>query len=279
MSRHIPFSRRILITAAIIMLFTISDRAICAEFQVYKGITTSITPDEACEKQPDNFQIVLVLEGKPEGAVASGWFFGAGTSTAEIRSISPLQYEVIYPVTRLRQLPPSHMELAPVKGGLLAVIRDHIPSEKEVREDTCFFKKMEVTLKPLEESPSAFITRATELFSAELLLHEGSDFLFIHREYLAAEAKGHKALALLEKIYGKLGREALNASAIIAFSLMQRDRFDEALEVIMPYRTALPDNEDLKELEGILQNARNKQDKLFRYDPDSKSITDMEPSA
>lgn len=261
------------------VFFTISDNAICAEFQVYKGITNSIIPDEACEKQPENFEIVLVLEGRPEGTVASGWFFGTGSSTAEFRSISPLQYDVIYPATRLYNLPPSHMELTPVKGGLQAVIRDHIPLEKEVRKNTCFFKKLEVTLKPQKESPLTFKARATELYSAELLLWEGKDLLFVHRDYLAAEANGHKALAILEKIHGKLSREAFNAAVLIAFSLMERDRFDEALEVIVPYRTSLPDNKDLKEFEEKFQKAKKQQDELFRHDPDSKGDNNLEPIA
>ena len=219
-----------------------------------------------------------MLENDSEGK-SSGLFYGKGTSSAEFRSVAPLRYEVIYPEASYNKLPASHMELIPVEGGYRAVIRDHIPEDKVLRESTCYFEKMEVILKPLDEPVDSVKARAKDLLSAEYIMTEGFHLIFNKNEFRAAEALGYKALPILERLYGKLIKEAFYADAIISLALMGLERFDEALNIIAPYHKVLPDDKILKELEELLQKSKKEQDDLFRYDPDSKEDIDLDPLA
>jgi hypothetical protein len=276
MHENIGSSRWSLAVTMIMLAYIFCDSAAWAGPRVFAGNTTSIIPDKTCPEKVRTGEIVLLLDGDPVSDT-SGWFYGKETSPAEFRMISPMRYEVTYPVTRYRKLPPSHMELQPFEDGFRAVVRDHIPEDKELRESACFYERMEVVLKPVNEPAGDIRAMVGELFSAELILQEGTDLLFSQKDYRSAEEKGRKALDILERIHGKSNRETLNASALIMFSLMWRDRFDEALEVIAPYCALLPDDKELKEIGEILRNLKNLQDELFRYDPDSRSTVVLEP--
>ncbi len=244
--------------------------------QAFSGETSSIIPDKSCSEKPKNLEMTIVFDGKPESATF-GWFYGKGTSTAEFIRISPTRFEVNYAVTRFNKLPPSSMVLLPTKEGFHVVVKDHIPEDKELRESSCFFEEMEADLKPLDESADNLKKRGKELFSADLIMAEGSDLLWGKKDYKAAIDRGTKALAIYDGIYEKWSKESINASAIIAFALMYQDRFDEALEVILPYRKALPDHDLLKEFVKKIQREKKKQDDLFRHDPDSKGDANLEP--
>lgn len=265
------------INAIVLVLFFICAFKASAESKAFSGINAAITTDRKCSNTPKVDKLTLVLD-EGIGSKTSGWFYGEGTSTGELHKVSPTLFEVIYPHTIKYKLPPSHLELIPSgDGGYKAIIRDYIPEDKTLRERICFFSKMEISLAPLNESTDAFKTHAKDIFSAEVLLDEAFDLIFVQNEYMVAEAKGYEALAIVERQYGKFTDEALNASAIVAFALMKMERFDEALKVIAPYHKALPNDEFLKELEAKIQKLKKQQDDLFRYDPDSKTDVDLEP--
>lgn len=244
--------------------------------QAFSGVTTSIIPDKSCSEKPENTEITLVFDGDSKSA-STGWFYGKGTMPAEFKRITPTRFAVTYAITRHKKLPPSIMELFPSKYGFSAVIRDHIPEGKELRESACFFERLEVNLKPVNATEIDFKIRAEELFAADLITLESDDLLWIRKEYKTAIELAQKALPLYERNCGKWGKEALNASAVIIFALMMQDRFDEALEVITPYLKALPDQALLKDVEAKIMQLKKKQDDLFRYDPDSPSTIDLEP--
>lgn len=269
-------SSRCSLTAVAALVLAFCSSAAYAESKAFKGTSTTITIDKSCKNKPDLFEIILVFDGPTESAL-SGWFYGKGTSTAEFRRVSPTNFEVIYPTTRYKKQPPSHLTLTPSEKGFLAVIRDHIPEEKTVRESECFFEKVEVTLKPTTDDGNDLMVRAREHFTSELLLTEGSDLLWNINDYRSAEEKGHKSLLIMEGIYGKYSEKTLDSSAIITFALMRLERFDEALAVIEPYLQSLPDNADIKELVGILRAAKKEQDELFRSDPDSEGAVAFGP--
>lgn len=247
-----------------------------AESKVFRSVTSSVTIDKSCKEKPDHFEIMLVFDGEPETA-SSGWFYGKGTMTAEFKSISPAQYDVTYSSPKFHKLPPSKMELHPSKDGYRAVLRDHTPEDKKIRDSACFFEKLEVDLVPAKELSDSIKMQAKDVFSAEVMILEGYSLIFDKSEYRAAETKGHEALSILERTLGKTSEQTLDAAAVIAFALMYLERFDEALAVIEPYRKALPERPDLKELEELLQKGKKKQDDLFRYDPGSESDVDLAP--
>ena len=58
---------------------------------------------------------------------------------------------------------------------------------------------------------------------------------------------------------------------------MDQERYDEALEVILPYRKALPDHALIKEAEELILGKKKEQDDLFRYEPDGKSDVELDP--
>ena len=263
---------RLFIITAALMLFSKSHAQ--AEPRAFCGVITSIIADKSCPKKLENQEITLVFDGE---STSAGWLYSKWMSAAELKRISPTHFEVTNAVTRFNKLPPTSMDLLQTKEGMHVVVRDHIPEDKEIRESTCFFEKMEVTLKPSKETASTIIERAKLLFAVDLIMLEGSDLLFKHNEYRKAEVQGNKALKIYENLYGKWSKESINAAGLIAFSLMKLDRFDEAQEVIANYRKALPDDSLLKEFEVKILELLKEQNDLFRYDPDSKSDTDLEP--
>jgi len=169
------------------------------------------------------------------------------------------------------------MELTPTKEGFHVVIKDHIPEDKEVLESVCFTEKMEADLKPLYEPADDLKKRGKELFSADLIMAEGSDLLWNKKDYKAAIERGMKVLPIYQRIYGEWSLESINAMTIITFSLVYQERFDEALEVLLPYRKALPDHALIKEAEELILGKKREQDDLFRYDPDGKDDAELDP--
>lgn len=259
-----------LVTVAFIFLSIFCHGTAHAGSRVFSGITTAITIDKFCKEKPDNSEIILVFNGEKESS-SSGWFFGEGTGAAEFKRISPTRFEVTYAVTRYNKLPPSHMELLPSKDGFHAVISEHIPEDQLIRESTCFLEKVEVNLKSTKDSADNAIIQAKALSISELIMVEGQDLLLNKKDFPGADSQGRKALAILEPVFGKLSKEALHAVAQIAWALIEQERFDEALEILTPYRKTLPDIKILKELVEVLKKAIKQQDELYKYDPDSKS--------
>ena len=72
--------------------------------------------------------------------------------------------------------------------------------------------------------------------------------------------------------------KSLNASALVAFSLMELERFDEAISELEPYLKKHKSSNTLSELLDILRQKREEQDKLFKYDK-KKSTIELEPIA
>lgn len=261
------------ITAAILFIF---NKLVYAEYKVYNGNSSTLNFDKFCDEIPSQKNITLVLE-ESDGKI-SGWFYGKGTSTAEIRQMTSSKFEVIYPITLYKNLPSSNMELLPFGGGYKVIIRDYIPEDNGIRASTCFFEKLEANLTPINESINASsMLCAKDLFLAELMLIEGFDLLYSEYEYLAAQAKGYASLKILEQIYGKLSEEALNADALVAFAFMRMERFDEALFVIEPYCKIFPNHKLLSDFLELLQNEKAEQDKLFKYDINTPSNEDLAP--
>lgn len=269
MVRYFPSLQ--VIRSLIIMLAIFCNSPLHAETRVFSSETTSITFDKSCKEISKPSNIVVVFDSEPESA-PSGWFYGKTISPAEFRRTSSNNYEVIYPITRLNNLAPSHMKLLPSKNGFSVLIQDHIPEDEMLRESTCYFEKLEASLIPSNESSDADKVKAKDLFTSELLILEGDDLLFKKNEYRAAETKGYEALAIMERYYGKHSKETLNAVGVVAFALTYLERFDEALDVIEPYLKSFPDHAKLKELETLLQAAKKEQDELFRIDPDSNEL-------
>ena len=115
---------RLLIISAALLLSIFCTTPAQAGSKAFSGVTSSIIPDKACEKQPENAEITLVFDGDPKTASA-GWIYGKGTLTAELKRITPNRFEVTYSITRYNKLPPSTLELLPTKDGFSAVVRDH----------------------------------------------------------------------------------------------------------------------------------------------------------
>jgi len=262
------------ITAILFSLFCHSPAQ--AVSQAFSGVTISITIHKSCKEKPENPELVFVFDGEPESA-SSGWFYGKNIMAAELRKISPMRYEVIYSSTQYHKLPPSLMELQRTNEGFRAVIFDHIPEDKAILDDNCFFEKMEANLTPTKDSLNNTTIQAKARFSSEIIMVEGEDFLLNRKDFRKAESQGRKALAVLEPVFGKLSKESLQAAGLVAWALTEMGRFDEALEIITPYRKSMPDDKILKEYEEVLQKVKKEQDDLFRYDPDSKSDVDLEP--
>lgn len=277
-SLNTDFYHSMLIAVTFILLSIFCHSTAYAEPRVYSGITTSITIDKFCKEKPDNSEIILVFNGEKESS-SSGWFFGKGTSTAEFKRITPTRFEVTYAVTRYNKLPPSYMELLPSKDGFHAVISDHITEDRALRESTCFFEKMEVYLKPTKGSADNTIMQAKALSTSELIMIEGQDLLLNKKDFPGADSQGRKSLAILEPVFGKLSKETLQSAGLIVWALIEQSRFDEALEIITPYRKAMPDDKVLKELEEVLEEEIKEQNELFKSDPDSKSGINLKPLA
>jgi hypothetical protein len=276
MPEHVSNSQTWLIASAILLLSILSASPAQAGSQVFIGVTTSIIPSKSCSEKPEHTEITLVFDGDSKSAL-SGWFYGQGTMTAEFKRITPTRFEVTNSSTIHHKLPPSMMELVPVKDGFHAVVKDYIPEDKEISNVACFFEKMEVDLKPLTGSPADSIKRGKDLLAADIIMLEGSDFLWNKKDYKAAIDCAQKVLLVYDGAYGKWNKVSLNASGIITFALMNQDRFDEALEVITPYRKSLPDDDLVKAIVEKILKLKKNQDDLFRYDPDSPSAIDLEP--
>jgi|GEM_PF-3578122 len=245
-----------------------------ADSQAYKGMTLLITPDKSCSIKPINHEMTLVFDTENS---LSGWLYGEGVSAGELKRVSPTRFEVTYPITRYNNLPPSALELLPSKDGYHAVIQDYVPEDKEIRESLCFFEKLEADLKLFNGSKSDLINVGKELFAAELIMLEGSTLLLTKKEYKASLELGHKVLPFYERTYGRTSLEARNALSLVVLSLMHLERFDEALEAIVPYRKASPDHATLKLIEEMIIKDKKEQDDLFRYNPDSKGDAELEP--
>ena len=59
--------------------------------------------------------------------------------------------------------------------------------------------------------------------------------------------------------------------------MVELDRFDEAYDLLEPYRKIMPDNDTVQFVLKMLQEKKKEQDDLFHYDPDKKSDEDLEP--
>lgn len=276
MPEHINTSRYCAVVAVVLLLFIFWINPAYAGSQAFSGFTTTITPDKSCSDKPNNHEMTLVFDGEPESAT-SGWFFGKGTSAAEFKRISPTRFEVTYAVTRYNKLPLSSMELLPSMDGFNVVVQDHIPENKEIRESLCFFETLKAIILPLSGVDADLKTRAKELFAADLIMLESENLLYKQKEYNAAIAQANKALPFYVSNFGQWSKESLNTTTLIVFAMMYQERFDEALEIITPYRKALPDHALLKEFEEMIIKVKKEQDDLFRSDPDSKSDVDLGP--
>lgn len=268
--------KQILIISATLLLSLFIPDPLHAGSQAFSGVTTSIITDKSCDLKQENYEMTLVFDGEPESATA-GWFYGKGSSAAEFKRISPTHFDVTFAVTRFNKLPPSSMELTPTKDGFQVVIKDHIPEDKEIRESVCFSEKVEANLKHISGAAEDLTKRGKELFSADLLMAEGSDLLWGKKDYEAAKERGRRVLPIYQRIYGKWSLESINAAAIITFALMYQERYDEALDTLLPYRKALPDNALIKEVEELILGKQKEQDDLFRYNPDGKGDIELDP--
>ena len=255
MPKYVYLSRCSLLVAAFMSLCLLSHQISYAESRVFSGKAISVTKDKKCQKTPDNIEILLEIDGEPEVAT-SGWFYGKETNSAELRRTSPMNFEIIYPIDTYFKLPPAHMEILSSGDGYRAVIKDHIPERFDSPETVCFFEKMEISLKPINEPADSIKSRAKELFSLELISHESADLILNKKEFLAGEANGRKALAISERIHGKLSKEALDASMMIAVALMELNRFDEALGELKPYRKSVLSDEDFETYKEKIQSRK-----------------------
>lgn len=276
MPHNISSSSCLLIAVTVMLLSVFCYSPAHADSRVFSGVTTSIITNKSCSEKPENIEIVLVFDGEA-GSASSGWFYGKDTSTAKFKRISPTRFEVIYAVTLFNKLPPSIMELSPTKNGFVAVVNNSIPEVKSIQGSLCSNEKMEITLKPLKESDDDLINSAKELFAADLFMLEGDNLFYKEKDYASVVNRGQKTFQIYKRIYGVFSIEAIKASGMITNALMKQERFDEALDIIAPYRKALPDEETLKDVEKSLLLLKKNQDDLFRSDPDKKSDADLEP--
>jgi hypothetical protein len=269
-------SSKFLLILLLFLPFVFCGKNIYAESNAFSGVTTSITPDKSCKAKPATSEITIVFDGEPESA-SNGWIYGERTSAAEFKRISPTQFEVTYAANLHHKQLPAIMEMQSSSYGYNAIIHGHIPENKEILEYNCYYKIIRFNLKPLNEQTIDLKTRGKELFAVELIILETSDLLWNQNNSKLALERGQKALPLYERNYGKWSNESLNATALIAFALIEQERFDEALEIVAPYRKELPNNDIIKKIEGAILILKKEQDELFRYDSNITSDIDLDP--
>jgi hypothetical protein len=268
--RYYRYISRLLISVVIaVPLILVFCPIVHAKTFILLGKPKSVILDKSCTEKSAMDKIIFVFDAE-QGGRTSGWLYGKSISPAKIRLLSGNTYEVTYSIEIHNNSPPSRMELKPIKGGYQAIIHDHIPEDKEIHDKYCFIKELIVNLKPMagRVNSERYRDRAKNTFAAAILLLEGEDLLTKQMDFRAAEAKGYKALAMLEQLHGKYNEDTLYAAVLISSALMELERFDEALDVIAPYRKSMPKDADLKEFELYLQEEKKEQDKLFSTDSD-----------
>jgi hypothetical protein len=263
---------------ATIIIIAAACRHAHAEGVVYHGIAQSSSIVSSCSENQDPVEIFLVLDTGENGRL-SGEFYGENTSPGLFRQNESGRFDVTYPETQLYKLPPATLELTPTGSGYTFVLRDAAPADPELKDSVCWHTLLTVELTLLGDSPSLHRQSARDLFANCIATYTSSDLLFKEKEYQKAQEMGFRVQKEAERLRGQFSKESLNGLAIVAASLMMQERFDEALEAIAPFRTALPNHANLKRLEDRLIELKKEQDELFRYDPDGNDDVDMEPLA
>lgn len=245
------------------------------EQQAFVSVSTKVEVNKLCTEKPANISITIILNDSNNKST-SGWIYGDGISTSKLVRVSANHFNLIYPDTVFHKLTPSKMLIKRSKNQYIATITDYIPKDPSLHEDTCYFDKLTIRLKPLKKVESRF--NPEEAFNAELILKESRYLYFTKQEFKESLVKARQSLMFFDKNFGALSRQSLNASALVAFSLMELERFDEAISELEPYLKKNKSNKTLSELLDIFRQKKEEQDKLFKYDK-KKSTIELEPIA
>jgi hypothetical protein len=249
-----------------------------AEGIVYHGTAPASSIVSTCSEKKESVELFLVVEKDGKGCI-SGEFYGKNTSPARLRQNESGRIDVIYPDTELNKTPAATLELIPSVSGYTFVLRDAVPDDPKLKDSGCWYTLLKAELAPLPEAPLVHSQKARDLFANQIAIATNFDLIFRDKEYRTAQENGVQILKEVERLTGRFSLESVNGLSILAFALLMQERYDEALEVIAPYRKALPDHVELKELEETLRELKKEQDELFRYDSDSSEEIYMEPLA
>jgi hypothetical protein len=269
---------KLLYCVATIIIIVAACRQASAEEVVYHGTALSSNIVSTCTDDLEPVEIFLVLN-KGENGRLSGEFYGENTSPGLFRQNESGRFDVTSPETQLYKLPPATLELTPTGSGYTFVLRDVVPDDPELKDSACWYTLLKAELGPLPEAASVHSQKARDLFANQIAIATSFDLIFKEKEYRKAQENGVRILQEAERLTGRFSLESRNGLAILAFALLMQERYDEALEVIAPYRKALPDHTILKELEDTLIELKKEQDELFRYDPNSNDDVEIEPLA
>jgi len=241
--------------------------------RVFQGTPVFVRYEKSCADKPttDKITIVFATDG-----METGWLYGNDVDPAQLRQLPTGKYEVKYAFVVHNHLPPGMMGLKAVKGGYTATIKDHVVADPELRKGACWYEQLTVSLKPITGDTKRYEKRAKAAYEVGLILQEGADLLYKKRDFVAAEASGRKALAILRPLYGTHSMETFDAANLLAWALMRQRRFDDAVKAVAPYRRALPHNPDVKRVYEQLREQKRARDEIFKYDPDSED-EDVEP--
>jgi hypothetical protein len=275
-SRPLNIGMLVIVSAFLLILISTSHAA--AEGVVYRGVFRNIPLTESCKGQAAKEEVVLILDAPPSKAT-TGVFYCTESSPGKLRRTAPGVFEIITPVDETLKLKPSTLHVTGKGKRLHVTINQCPPDDPALQEEYCWSKAPAFPVRLTRDNPEQQKKRALALYDQESELLKGRRLLYDEDNYEAALVVGRKLLASMEHLHGANSKTALLAVDLVLVSLIEKERYDEALQVVEPFCRAFPDHEDLREFEQIIREKKAEQDKLFRYDLDNDDGTELEPFA
>lgn len=245
---------------------------------VFRGIYRSSAVTKECSDSAGKEHFVMVLNDTPEKAT-TGVYYSDESLPGTLHRLGAGVFEMHDPLVESKKLKPSLMYITSHNSRLKVRIKEFPPENPDITEGYCWLHIPVFSVRKAIESPAKHKFKAKLTFNIEsefIIIH---DLIYVQNDYASARERSKILLQTTEKEFGKSNKYTLNALGVLLISIMQQDRFDEALEEIEPFCKALPRNNDLKDFKNKLLELKKEQDNLFRYEPSKDDEIELEPFA